>query len=210
MQPLSVCNPTSPTSHRKRKDATRCALSFFSPPSFSFAHPVSVRVIIAPRRPLAALLPCAPLVSRCGRARCPHRAAARGGSPPRCAAWHPEPSPLRGPLALRPPRAPLPCPIAVGHDVWPPGLPARAAARGDPPPRCAAWQVAHAESFAYRGSVRGTVRGRAAHPARCLAAARSTLPTLAASALQRPWGLPTRPDGTQPCRWSCESGTKMV
>ena len=32
--------------------------------------------------------------------------------------------------------------------------------------RCAAWQVAHAESFACRGSVRDTVRGRAAHPAR--------------------------------------------
>ena len=33
----------------------------------------------------------------------------------------------------------------------------------------AAWQVAHAESFACRSSVRGTVRGRAAHPARYLA-----------------------------------------
>ena len=33
--------------------------------------------------------------------------------------------------------------------------------------RCVAWQVAHAESFACRGSVRDTVRGRAAHPARC-------------------------------------------
>ena len=43
----------------------------------------------------------------------------------------------------------------------------RAIARGGSPPRCAAWQVAHAESFACRGSVRGTVRGRAAHPARC-------------------------------------------
>ena len=119
----------------------------------------------------------------------------------------------------------------------PPGLPARAAARDGSPPRCAAWQVAHAESFACRGSVRGTVRGRDAHPARCLAAARSTLPTLAASALQRLWGLPTRPwrlatpprlpsrppplphppvgaphrrGGSPPCRWSCESGTKMV
>ena len=34
------------------------------------------------------------------------------------------------------------------------------------PPR-AAWHPAHAESFACRGSVRYTVRGRAAHPARC-------------------------------------------
>ena len=63
-------------------------------------------------------------VPRCGRARCPHRAAApsarcvplhpapppprriaRGGSPPRCAALHPAPPRLfaRG-------RAPLPCP----------------------------------------------------------------------------------------------------
>ena len=39
--------------------------------------------------------------------------------------------------------------------------------RGGSAPRCGAWQVAHAESFACRGSVRGTVRGRAAHPARC-------------------------------------------
>ena len=30
-----------------------------------------------------------------------------------------------------------------------------------------AWHRAHAESFACRGSVRGTGRGRAAHPARC-------------------------------------------
>ena len=43
----------------------------------------------------------------------------------------------------------------------------RAIARGGSPLRCAAGQVAHAESFACRGSVRGTVRGRAAHPARC-------------------------------------------
>ena len=43
----------------------------------------------------------------------------------------------------------------------------RAIARGGSPPRCAAWHRAHAESFACRGSVRGTVRGRAAHPARC-------------------------------------------
>ena len=32
----------------------------------------------------------------------------------------------------------------------------RAVARGGSPPRCAAWQVAHAESFACRSSVRGT------------------------------------------------------
>ena len=60
-------------------------------------------------------------------------------------------------------RAYRPCGLAVGRDVWPPGLPARAAA---PSARCAAWQIAHAESFACRGSVRGTVRGRAVHPAR--------------------------------------------
>ena len=42
-----------------------------------------------------------------------------------------------------------------------------AIARGGSPPRCAAWQVAHAESFACHGSVRDTVRGRVAHPARC-------------------------------------------
>ena len=70
--------------------------------------------------------------------------------------------------AITPPcalaRAPWCGPVAVGRDAWPPGLPARAAA---PSARCAAWHVAHAESFACRGSVRGTVRGRAAHPARC-------------------------------------------
>ena len=46
-----------------------------------------------------------------------------------------------------------------------PPLPARAAA---PSARCVAWQVAHAESVACRGSVRGTVRGSTAHPARYL------------------------------------------
>ena len=62
--------------------------------------------------PGGAVRPCPVVRSRCGRARCPHRAAA-------------------------------------------------------PSARCAAWHRAHAESFACRGSVRGTVRGRAAHPARC-------------------------------------------
>ena len=57
---------------------------------------------------------------------------------------------------------------AAPSAAWPPGSRRRAIiARGGSPPRCAAWQVAHAESFACRGSVRGTVRGRAAHPARC-------------------------------------------
>ena len=42
-------------------------------------------------------------------------------------------------------RAPLPRPVAVGRDARSPGLPARAAA---PSARCAAWQVARAESFA--------------------------------------------------------------
>ena len=100
------------------------------------------------------------------------------------------PHSLCGPVALRPARArstvPLPCaphpcpvarsrgrahrscPVAVGRDV--PIAPPRRIARGGSPPRCAAWQVAHAESFACRGSVRGTVRGRAAHPARWSAA----------------------------------------
>ena len=36
----------------------------------------------------------------------------------------------------------------------------RAVARGGSPPRCTAWQVAHAESFACRGSVRGTCAAR--------------------------------------------------
>ena len=53
----------------------------------------------------------------------------------------------------------------------------RATARGGSPPRYAAWQVAHAESFACRGSVRDTVRGRAAHPARWGHRALPPLPT---------------------------------
>ena len=81
------------------------------------------------------------------------RAIARGGSPPRCAAWHP----------VIPARAPRPRPV-VRSRCGRARCPHRAAA---PSARCAAWRVAHAESFACRGSVRGTVRGRAAHPARC-------------------------------------------
>ena len=95
--------------------------------------------------------PRATLVSRCGRARCPHRAAAplpvadrhRG-------AWLRTSPPRRTPTPLRAPPAPRHCP-------W------RIATAGNG----AAWQVAHAESFACHGSVRDTVRGRAAHPARC-------------------------------------------
>ena len=73
-----------------------------------------------------------------------------------------------------PARVPLPCApsVRLGGRAR---CPHRAAA---PSARCAAWhpvrpchyaagQVAHAESFACRGSVRDTVRGRAAHPARC-------------------------------------------
>ena len=97
-------------------------------------------------------------------------------------------------LGVRTPRAPLP--VAARHRAASPRgrahhscsfarsrcgrarCPHRATA---PSARCAAWQVAHAESFACRGSVRGTVRGRAAHPARCLAAgppgSRRHLPT---------------------------------
>ena len=67
-----------------------------------------------------------------------------------------------------------------------------AIARGGSPPRCAAWQVAHAESFACRGSVRGTVRGRAAYPARC--------PHHAASphAIAPPVGAPHPPGAASP------------
>ena len=63
--------------------------------------------------------------SRCGTARCPHRAAA---SSPRCVAWH------LAPLAAPRCRAPRSCPVAVGRDARPPPpwglptLPARAAA----------------------------------------------------------------------------------
>ena len=98
-----------------------------------------------------------PLVRLGGRARCPHRAAAPSA---RCAAWH------RAAWL----RAHLSCPVACAHLVRLGGR-ARCLAAGPPGSRRraigAAWQVAHAESFACRGSVRGTVRGRAAHPARC-------------------------------------------
>ena len=129
------------------------------------------------------------------------RAIARGGSLPRCVAWHPAPHRAHPPRLLPAPprRAHRPCPVAV----WPPGLPARAASpRGRahlvpsrriaphscphraaapsscappvprcgrarcphraaaPPARCAAWQVAHAESFACRGLPAGAPRPR--------------------------------------------------
>ena len=49
-------------------------------------------------------------------------------------------------------RAPCSCPVAVGRDVFARGgsplAPPHRIARGGSPPRCAAWQVAHAESFA--------------------------------------------------------------
>ena len=82
-------------------------------------------------------------------------------------------TPSCGPVAVRPrPREPLVRSRCRAHNACPvvrsrcgrARCPHRAAA---PSARCAAWQVAHAESFACRGSVRGTVRGRAAHPARC-------------------------------------------
>ena len=62
--------------------------------------------------------------------------------------------------------------VAIAHDygtrrITRAARGSAATARGGSPPRCAAWHRAHAESFACRGSVRGTVRGRAAHPARC-------------------------------------------
>ena len=63
-------------------------------------------------------------------------------------AWGAPPFPTRITRAAR-------C-LAAG----PPGSRRRA------PARCAALHPAHAESFACRGSVRGTVRGRAAHPPR--------------------------------------------
>ncbi len=59
-------------------------------------------------------------------------------------------APLR-PVAVRTAHAPLPCapPVrlgGIGRDV--PIAPPRYIARGGSPPRCLAWQVAHAESFA--------------------------------------------------------------
>ena len=96
-------------------------------------------------------LACPMVRSRGGRARCPHRAARAHSHP------------LASALVRLGDRARC---LAAG----PLGSRRRAIARGGSPPRCAAWQVAHAESFACRSSVRGTVRGRAAHPARYLAA----------------------------------------
>ncbi len=90
-----------------------------------------------------------------------------------CRAPWPRPPPSRAiaRAPLRAPRCRVPwCgPVAVGRDVWPSppvGAPHPPGSRRRASARCAAWQVAHAESFACRGSVRGTVRGRAAHPAR--------------------------------------------
>ena len=83
-----------------------------------------------PARHGGAPLPRAPLVSRCGRARCPHRAAAPSA---RCAAWHPAPSP--GTAPPRPRRSPR-------TRADPTHAPRRLAVAR------AAWQVAHAESVA--------------------------------------------------------------
>ena len=84
-------------------------------------------------------------------------------------------APWCGPVVVRTLRAAWCCsPLVSRCDrarclaAGPPGSRRRATARGgSPSARCAAWHRAHAESFACRGSVRGTVRGRAAHPARC-------------------------------------------
>ena len=93
-------------------------------------------------------LPCAPLVSpspvpvvrsRCGRARCPHRAAS-----PRSRAHHSCP--------LRP--FPLHAPVAAGLDVLiaPPRLPARAASPLPVAARHHTLRVLHAAAFASGGS----------------------------------------------------------
>ena len=93
---------------------------------------------------------CPVVRSRCGRARCPHRAAAPRRGARLCIPRYSR-APWCGPVAvgrdvpIAPPRlgavrglasrapspvprchAPFPCPVAVGRDDWPPGLPARA------------------------------------------------------------------------------------
>ena len=158
-------------------------------------------------------------VPRCGRARCPHRAAAprrgvRLGIPRPSRAHRPCGMAVRpvsgapvvtGRRALRGYRGRTETPPAKlsacatchypwritraarwGHRALPPLHPrgvhrhfprelpvaARCLAAGPPgsrrraPARCAALHPAHSESFACRGSVRGMVRGRAAHPPR--------------------------------------------
>ena len=58
-------------------------------------------------------------------------------------------------------RAPWCGPVEAGRDGRPSppvGAPHPPGSRRRASARCAAWQVAHAESFACRGSVRGTVR----------------------------------------------------
>ena len=146
-------------------------------PAHSPRHHRGVRLCI-PRTPRRSPSPRSTLVSA---RRAPHscpvavgrdvpiappRYIARGGSPPRCAALHPPPSP-----------------------------PPRCIARGGSPPRCLAWQVAHAESFAgaspcvphsragrgVRSLTRGTAVG-ANHYIRALLERRDG----------RPWRLATR------------------
>ena len=129
-----------------------------------------------------------PIVRHGGRAR--WSAAAPVGVP------HPADSrrhaPLPSALALALARTPLPCAplVRLGGRAR---CPHRAAV---PSARCAAWHRAHAESFACRGSVRGTVRGRAAHPARCHNRAAITHAIFARALPRRcdgrPPGLPAR------------------
>ena len=143
-----------------RRAATGVARPTIRRPS-GYPHNRYLASPLCPRRAHSPChLPCPRAVRLGGRARC--LVAGPPGSRRRTAL--PAVAHRRG-ARLGIPR-PCPCPVACSPLVRLGGrarCPHRAAA---PSARCAAWQVAHAESFACRGSVRGTVCGRAAHPAR--------------------------------------------
>ena len=122
----------------------RCiAKPVHSPPG---AVPLPFAPVAVPRG--AVPLPCPVVVPRCGRARCPHRAARSR-----------DPVPSRGPVAQSHRASPLPCPVVqsrCGRTRCPhrAAAPRRGALLGSRTPTHVAWQVAHAESFAGGVSVR--------------------------------------------------------
>ena len=99
--PLSSCGPVPPPPRDAPPPApSRCRARISCPVAVGRTSRVPSRRIAA-RLPRPAPLPCAPPVSRCGRARCPHRAAAPRRGARLCPlaphARAPSPSPLAAP-----------------------------------------------------------------------------------------------------------------